>query len=359
MKKLLLLLLLIITVSPLFSLGKDKPVHVIPGKVKPSSEGMLLVLSAPSVHDTYYKSAFDKIIRFHIRYAGAVIEHGAPDQVVILVDTDTYPYYAKKIPKENLLIADVYDIWMRDFTTVSPHTPVQFTYTAASMSEAESRTTQKSFSDFADNYGIKRKKSSLFIDGGNIVDNYTGKAITTTRFLDDNNLSYHEGKEVLKELLNLSEVAILEPDEDTLAHADGMVMWVDDDTLLVNNYAMIDSELRSMVLEELHNSFPTTQIIEVPVSYRENAPGEWTGFESACGANVNSVLTPNNLYVPVFGMTHERDMLGILEKNVSKKIITIDASEVCGMGGSVRCLTWQVTGENAERIVNAAKNKKP
>jgi hypothetical protein len=36
-------------------------------------------------------------------------------------------------------------------------------------------------------------------------------------------------------------------------------------------------------------------------------------------------------------------------------VITINAEGVCSMGGSVRCLTWQLTGENAEKLILAAK----
>ncbi|MBT3316089.1 MAG: hypothetical protein HN390_15905 [Anaerolineae bacterium] len=319
---------------------------------KISDNRMLLVLSAPSVHNAYYEPAFLAIVDFQIAYANAIMGN---DNVVIIVDEDTKPYY-EELPEDILLISEVYDIWMRDFTTVNPLNPIQFTYTWASMTKQESKEVQKSFTDFAERYGVQRYAMDLLIDGGNIVDNYAGKVITTTRFMEDNDLGYEEAVEELANLLNADEVAIIEPDEEVLAHSDGMVSWIDEDVLLVNDYSS-DPEFRDLVMDELLAAFPTTTIIEVPVAYKTNPPGEWEGFESACGINLNATVTFENIYVPVFNMSHDESAVDIIKENTTKNVITINAEAVCPMGGSVRCLTWQLTGENAENLILAAREK--
>lgn len=101
-----------------------------------ADDKMLLVLSSPSVHDPYYKSAFKRIVDFQINYAKSILGN---DNVVILVDEDTKPYFTGKVPEDILLVDDVRDIWMRDFTTVNPMQPVQFTYTWASMTKKQSK----------------------------------------------------------------------------------------------------------------------------------------------------------------------------------------------------------------------------
>ena len=222
------------------------------------------------------------------------------------------------------------------------------------MTQKESREVQGSFEAFASKYDIQRSKTTLLLDGGNLVDNYAGGVITTIRFMEDNDLSYADAKKALIDLLGVTEVAILEPDEEVLAHSDGMVMWVDENTLLVNDYSA-DPSFRDLVLDELRVSFPSATIIEVTVVYRQNKVGEWEGFESACGVNLNSVLTFENIYVPVFNMAHDQSVVDIIRENTTKNVVTINAEGVCSMGGSVRCLTWQLTGENAEKIILAAR----
>jgi agmatine/peptidylarginine deiminase len=316
-----------------------------------SKDRMLLVVSAPSVHNDYYKSAFQQIVDFQIDYAATILTN---DNVIVTVDKDTKRFYEDKLPEDVLITAEVFDIWMRDFTTVNPENPTQFQYTWASMSKKQSIETQQSFAEFADKYSIKRSKTDLIIDGGNLVDNYAGKYITTTRFAKDNKLSIEKAKEKLKQTLNAKEVAIIEPDEETLAHSDGMVMWLDDKTLLVNDYSK-DKPFRDSIVNELKSSFPDTKIVEVPVVNVDNKPGEWEGFESACGVNLNSVLTFKNVYVPVFGMPHDKQAIEIIKQNTDKSVFEVDAKGVCPMGGSVRCLTWQLSGENAEKLILAAR----
>jgi agmatine/peptidylarginine deiminase len=318
---------------------------------KASDDRMLLVLSAPSIHDTYYKKAFQQIIDFQVSYANSIIGN---DNVVIIADEDTKKFFEGKVPADILLEDEVHDIWVRDFTTVNPENPVQFVYTWASMTEAESIDVQKSLKKFADRYKIKRITTDLLIDGGNIVDNYKGRVITTTRFMEDNHLTYAEAKAELKEIFGAKEVAILEPDEPVLAHSDGMVSWVDDDVLLVNDYSD-QPVLRTKVLNELRQSFPGVTIIEIPVEYKTNPPGQWDGFESACGVNLNSTVTYKNIYVPTFNMAHDNEAIAEIKKHTSKKVIPVNAENVCAMGGSVRCLTWQLTGENATKLIEAAR----
>ena len=347
MKKIVIILMLFMTLS---ACGGEEGEMVANFSNQISDERMLLVLAAPSVYDTYYEPAFELIVDFQIAYAQAIMGN---DNVVVIVDADTKPYY-EELPEDVLITAQVYDIWARDFTLVNPIDPIQFEYTWASMTEKESREVQGSFGAFADKYDLQRGKTDLLLDGGNLVDNYAGGVITSTRFMEDNDLSYDEAKEALMDLLGATEVAILEPDEEVLAHSDGMVMWVDDNTLLVNDYSAYPN-FRDLVLDELWASFPFATIIEVPVEYGQNKAGEWEGFESACGVNLNSVLTFENIYVPVFNMAHDESAVDVIRENTSRNVVPINAEGVCPMGGSVRCLTWQLTGENAEKIILAAR----
>lgn len=312
------------------------------------NDRMLLVLCAPSVNNTYYQPSFQDIVDFQVNYAKAIIGN---DNVVILVDAQTKSHYEGRVPEDVLLEAYVDDIWMRDFTTVNPLDPIQFTYTDASMSLNLSKQVQQSFIDFAYENYLDFKKTNYWIDGGNIVDNYEGRIITTDRFLEDNFLNYNQGVAFLKDKLKASEVAILPADDEVLAHADGMVMWVAEDVLLVNDYSD-DPAFRKEVMDELNYAFPNVEIIELPLDYSGNG---WGKIQSACGININSILTFRNLYVPTFGMQHEAAALDLIEESSDRNVIEVNAEGVCEMGGSVRCLTWQVAGKNAKELIRSAR----
>ncbi len=54
-------------------------------------------------------------------------------------------------------------------------------------------------------------------------------------------------------------------------------------------------------------------------------------------------------------MPHDQQAVNIIQQNTSKNVITVNAEGVCPMGGSVRCLTWQLAGQNAEKLIIAAR----
>ena len=78
-------------------------------------------------------------------------------------------------------------------------------------------------------------------------------------------------------------------------------------------------------------------------------------FASACGIYVNSVVTNKYIYVPVFNKPKDKKVIETIQNNTSKTVITINAENVCFLGGSVRCLSWQLTGVNAKKIITAAR----
>lgn len=314
-------------------------------------DGDMIVLTL--IDDQYYSDVFSDILEFQFNYARLIRENG--DHVRVLASADIAPLLKGKFEKEEIIIADMGDIWMRDFTTVNPGNPVHFRYTAAAQggSQDESDYVSETFQAFASEKELMYKKSDLILDGGNVVDNYAGGYIITERFLDDNDLTKDEAKEELGKVLGSDQIAIIPSDDvDGLAHADGMVMFVEEDVIIINDYAY-DPELKEKIMAELEDVFPESKIVEVPLEWDEAAYDE--RFSSACGINVNAVVTDQTIYMPHFGKDTDDEVIEIIARHTQKKIIPVPAENVCQMGGSVRCLSWQVAGENAEKLFQRSR----
>lgn len=313
----------------------------------------LIVIAAPSIVDTeddpYYAQLFDDIVEFDIAYANAVLGN---DEILILVDRETRPYFEGRVPEDILIESYPQHIWMRDFTTVNPHGPVQFRYTPATFenNQTEADEIQAEFNYLLTQAGIgvgkaRYKGQKLLLDGGNIVDNYAGRVITTERFLEDNSLSRKEGIDALKQLLGATEVAIIPGDEPVIAHSDGMVMFSDPNTLFVNRY---NGAFRTRVLDELKRAFPGIRLIEIDARWDEGDSELSVG--SACGINLNATVTSRFIYMPHFGDIESDDAMELIADNTDKTVIPIPANGVCKLGGSVRCLSWQQSGNRSAEV---------
>ena len=304
-----------------------------------SNDKTLIVLSAPSVRNDYYQEIFNQIIDYMANFANLI---RGKDDVLILVDAATRSYFKDKVPEEVLLEAKVDDIWIRDFAPVIPAEQIKFSYIPNYQSESITRSIENSFERWLSQNELRyKRKSNIILDGGNVVDNPSGtRAILTDRILKDNpQLTKAEAKKQLKLLMNVQEVAIIgELDGDTTGHSDGMAMWVSDDKVLLQQTPEPE---RSGILHELRHSFPGVEIVEIPDYYK---PATWKGFTSACNIFVNSIVTDQYIYVPIFNGPHDESMIALIRSHTTKTVVPVPASKVCFMGGSVRCLSWQVKG---------------
>lgn len=304
----------------------------------------VIVMVAPSINEEYYQEVFHDIIDYDVKTINTIY---GKDNVVLLVDKATKHLFEGKIPDDIILEADVADIWIRDFGTIDTKTEVKFDFKPQYLTIDDSIWINDSYNDWFATKNLSSKKSDLILDGGNLVFNGENKAVTTVRIFEDNpQYSESEIDSMLKELLQVTEIAYLPEEEgDITGHSDGMVMWAESDKLLVNEY---EEPFRSQVLLELEKSFSDIEIIEIPYVLHDEL---WKDWPSACGYYLNSLVTEDYIYVPIYGLEEDQQVLDLIQSHTSKKVVSIDASNVCFMGGSVRCLTWTTDGINAEKIL--------
>ena len=73
-------------------------------------------------------------------------------------------------------------------------------------------------------------------------------------------------------------------------------------------------------------------------------------FGSACGLYTNMLVTPDRIYLPQFGIPEDIEALNSMRSWTAKQVVPVRSDKVCNMGGGVRCMSWQLRGENAARL---------
>ena len=311
----------------------------------------LIVLAAPAADDAYYRAWRRDVLDFQVAYAKAILGR---DNVVILCDRPTLAELAGELPDDVLLVGPMRDVWMRDFTPVLPARPVLFRYSAAAQAgkQLDSDWVQAGFARYAKFSGLEFRRSLYVLDGGNFVDDGGAKAIVTDRFLADNGLAKEQAVAALREALGMEQIAILPADpEDRLGHADGMAAFIASNVVAVTRY---DEPFRTAVLDELRAAFPDVEIVEIE-SPAGGPPAADAAFGSAHGLYVNAVATDRHLYVPTFGIPEDAAAMELLRARSDREVVPVDARKVAALGGSVRCLSGQFKGENARKLIEAAR----
>ncbi len=311
----------------------------------------LIVLASPAGMDSYYKDAAPDILAFHIEYARQIEAHG--DKVLILTSPDFYRQYVEALGADKVVSAPMQDIWMRDFAPSNASAPVMFRYSAAGQggSQDEADIVQDVLAAFLEETGLNFEESDFINDGGNFVDDYAGNVVMSTKFLADNKLSETRAREILTVMPGIDHVAFIEADEQGgLEHADGVVSFVDTNTLVINSYPE-DADYARQLKADLKRGLPEVKIHEIVTPYDDSEIYD-ERFGSACGLYTNALVTPERVYLPQFGIAEDKIALKQVRAVTGREVVPVASQQVCHMGGGVRCMSWQLRGESARKLLD-------
>jgi agmatine/peptidylarginine deiminase len=70
------------------------------------------------------------------------------------------------------------------------------------------------------------------------------------------------------------------------------------------------------------------------------------------GSYANMLVTNNAVYVPQYNQpSYDTQAIEVTKSHTSKKVVPVDMSKLSHMGGSVRCMSWQI--ESSHPIAQA------
>lgn len=315
----------------------------------------LIVLAAPKTGDAYYADVADRIFDFHVAFARQI---EGRDRVLILTDKGAHGKYVEALGEDKVALVPMLDIWMRDFGTTNAVAPVLFRYSAAGQGgkQRDADAVQAELAAMARKAGLVPEKTALLNDGGNFVDDYAGNAVVSRKFLRDNGLSEDEAREALRKLTGAQNIAFIEADEQGgLEHADGVVSFVDTNTLVINSYPEDQAYARALEAD-LRRGLPGVKIHKIVTPY-DGSEIHDDRFGSACGLYTNALVTPERVYLPQFGVPEDKIALEQVRAVTSREVVPVPSRQVCFMGGGVRCMSWQLRGEHANRLLSFLRRK--
>lgn len=237
------------------------------------------------------------------------------------------------------LIKGTKDIWCRDYMPIQIESGklIQFRYDPSYLKGnkewEESRSDVKEVCKL-NNFDVTF--SDINIDGGNVLI-CEGRAILSDRIFSENpELKQEELLAKLSDLLECEIIIIPAQNGDYTGHADGMVRFVNRNTILGNKledeYKYWQKGMQKVI--ECYNlkyiDMPFITDIKVP-----NHPG------SAAGIYVNYLELDNLIVMPIYGREEDNQVFNILKKTFPDKTIeTIDYNDVAYEGGVLNCSTW-------------------
>ncbi len=231
------------------------------------------------------------------------------------------------------------DIWCRDYMPVRLESGklIQFRYEPSYLLEdSKYEDLRSDVHDVCRQNNFKAHDSDINLDGGNVLI-CDGRAIISDRvFFENKDKDPESLKKELTDLLECEIIIIPTIHGDLTGHADGMVRFVDKNTILGNDRSKEYKYWRdgiNKVLMDHHLNY-----IDLPFFEPKRDPKH---PDSAIGVYVNFLETNNLIVAPVFNHEMDKEVVEVLQKAFpGKQVETIDYSDVALEGGLLNCTTW-------------------
>ena len=178
----------------------------------------------------------------------------------------------------------------------------------------------------------------IMLDGGNVV-RCGDKTIMTDKIISENpTIRPLKLIETIENTLNTELILIPWDMEEPYGHADGMVAYIGDGKLLMNNYGQMGEEAKPFRLR-LHKILDCHfDVIEVSYSGR---------LRKDAWCYLNYVETPKTVIIPALSKDLDCDNDRSAVKVFSnlfpdKEIIQVYAAPLVRHGGALHCVTWEL-----------------
>lgn len=232
------------------------------------------------------------------------------------------------------LLNNTSDIWMRDFMPVRTRTGkyVSFRYEPSYLDDYPELKT-----DFRQDINSQLALENIIysdinIDGGNIVFSPTREtAVISDRiFMENWNYSSAELVQELERLLEARVIIIPSLRSDMTGHADGMVRFVNENTVVGNTTRSLFG-LEAHIKATLRNH--GIEVYDFPYF---NSKGD-----SAVGCYLNFLDTEQTLFLPVFGADMDDKAIDTAKDIFNKTIVPVNINEIAKDGGVLNCISWE------------------
>lgn len=232
------------------------------------------------------------------------------------------------------LLKNTRDIWLRDFMPVKTKSGkyVSFRYEPSYLADdLQLRTNFKT--DIAPSFKVDNLVyTDINLDGGNVVFSPSKEKVIISDRVFSENPEYDKNTLLLEleKLLEASVLIIPSLKSDMTGHADGMVRFVDENTV-VTNAPLSPYGFETKVKKSLQNY--GFNVIDFPYFYSKG--------DSAVGCYLNYLATEKSIFLPVFGVDTDNEAMELAKNIFDKTIIPVNINEIAEYGGLLNCISWE------------------
>jgi agmatine/peptidylarginine deiminase len=242
------------------------------------------------------------------------------------------------------IIAGTADFWCRDYmpVQVSEGSFFQFVYAPDYLRGFDALVTSpdKCRLSFMKDY----RKEPIVLDGGNVVASRSKVILTDKIYKENPTIARPRLRQRLGELFRAECIIIPKEPYEKTGHADGVVRFVAEDRVLVNDYAATDPAYGARLRKALEDTGLAVETI--PLFQTSGGEGE---FQSAVGVYINYLRVGNALVLPAYDRPEDDLALDSVRRALPGCTVRqVPCRTLAEMGGVLNCVSWTIKQRSSD-----------
>jgi agmatine/peptidylarginine deiminase len=182
-----------------------------------------------------------------------------------------------------------------------------------------------------DSLKLKTEKSDLIMDGGNFVKS-SDCIILTDKIVKENRFTYSKNELIkkLQDTFQVDKVVLIPWDKlDKYGHADGMIRFIDKETVLINHFFKDDTVMEYRLKQDGLKS--------VPLVYKKKTNNKLNW------AYINFLQTKDLIILPKFDIDEDIEAFEQIESyypDYKGRISQVEMTKIVENEGALNCITW-------------------
>jgi len=233
------------------------------------------------------------------------------------------------------------DIWARDYMPIQIDSKKYIEYRFdPDYLQAKKYRKIKSYPDIVcSENNITTYKSDLIIDGGNVIKS-NSSVIMADKVIFENLENYTKDTIIgkLKELFEIDKIAFIpwDKENDEYGHADGMVRFTDDKSVIIQSYfESYEAKYKDQLYNALDKIGLTWEKLEFEVEIEDER--NW--------AYMNFLQTKDLILLPKLGIAEDEQAFNQIENfypAYKGLIAQVEMNEIVNFGGALNCISWTI-----------------
>ena len=240
-------------------------------------------------------------------------------------------------------IPDTSDIWCRDYMPIQLDESrfCQFVYAPDYLRGYENLITPPSKCRL--HFMTDCHQEPIVLDGGNIVASRTKVILTDKIYKENPTIKRPRLRERLAQIFQAKCIVIQKEPYDLIGHSDGVVRFVSEDRVLINDYSILDPKYGLRLQKGLEKNgleVETLPLFQEPCKRRR---GE---LPPAVGIYINYLRVGDVVVVPGYDRDEDHEAMEKIRQAIpGATVFQVPCRNLAEKGGVLNCVSWTIKGK--------------